>query len=437
MPVVGELCRPSCAVSEIEFAVTLFRMLRCSEQLLVAGVQTIRVARLTLSNYRNFKRMTLDLEPGLTVFYGANGQGKSNLLEAIYLLSVARSSRTTSDQSLVNSSQFPNDSHAQVLTVAKEGDIATQVQIDFEAATAHTNLEGITDGKLANGKIRKTLRVNGLKCTAAEFVGALNAVSFAAEDIALVMGPPSTRRKYLDILISQGDVTYFRTLQRYARVVQQRNHLLRRIRDRQSGISELAFWDERLIEEGTSIFERRFEAVEQVTSYAQDAHVRLIGRSEPLRIRYKPRIGTQKLSQYSSASIISDAFSNGVESVKQKELSRGISLIGPHRDELVFGLGENVAAIYASRGQARTIALALKLAEARFITKNTKRSPILALDDVLSELDELRRRLVLEVAMEYEQTLVTTTDLDRVEQQVLQRANCWHISAGKISPKGN
>ncbi len=398
-----------------------------------AGVPTIRVARLTLSNYRNIESATLELEPGLTVFHGDNGQGKSNLLEAVYLLSVARSARASADRSLVNSSLALEGGHAQVLAVAREGDAATQVQVDFEVTAPQARSGASGDGDPARATVQKSLRVNGVQRTAAEFVGAFNAVSFTAEDIALVTGAPGGRRRYLNILISQGDAAYLRTLQRYGRVVQQRNHLLRRVRDRQAGPDELAFWDERLAEEGAVIIERRSEVVEQVAVHARDAHERLAGNSEPLGIEYRPRMGPGEPPERFHAARIADTLSESIAAVRDREISQGASVVGPHRDELTFTLDGDDAGVYASRGQARTVALALKLAEAAFVARDTGRRPVLALDDVLSELDAVRRRLVLEAVREYEQILLTTTDLDRVDDEFLSNADCWQVSGGEVS----
>ena len=399
------------------------------------GGHPIRLSKLTLTNIRNHENTLLELNPGLTVFRGRNAAGKSNLLESAYMLAIARSPRAGSDRELVSWAVARRGGHAQVAGVAREGDVTVQVQIDFEVAPPP-----LTDPRAEPpaAPMSKSMRVNGIERTAAEFVGSANVVLFEADDLALVLGPPSGRRRYLDILISQSDPTYLKTLQRYGRVVRNRNLLLRRMRDGRAGEDELVFWDERLVFEGAAIVERRSRVVRTLTERACKAYGDLTGEKETLDISYRPRLSagleTNGTDRGESQVTVAETMTTALETARAREIGQGVTVIGPHRDDLELRLDCEAAAIYASRGQARSIALALKLAEAGFVAAATGRTPVLALDDVLSELDEERRHMVLEAAASYEQVLLTTTDYDLVERSFLEQASRCEVDAGKVVP---
>lgn len=309
---------------------------------------------------------------------------------------------------------------------AREAETTIHAQIDFEVPPPDSE----------PAALKKSLRVNGVPRPAAEFVGAVNVVAFAAEDIELVTGAPSDRRRYLDILISQTDSVYLRMLQRFMRVVTQRNHLLRQVRERRAHEDELDFWDGRLAAEGGAIVDRRRKAVERLLAYAAPAHQELAGVGQRLEIEYLPKLSDQNVpAPPGSATELAGAIARSLKGVRARELAQGMSVVGPHRDELQLTLGGQPAGLFASRGQARTIALALRLAEASFVEKYTGRKPVLALDDVLSELDADRRRRVLAAARGYEQTLLTATEFDLVPADFLRTARRFTIKAGEITPE--
>jgi len=393
----------------------------------------IRLSQLTLSNFRNFNSAKADLMPGLIVIQGLNGQGKSNLLEAIYMLSVAKSPRASQDRQLVGWEMLKSGGHSQILGVARESEQTIKVQIDFEVIPAIKAAGDETAQGVAS--VQKSLRSNGIKRTGSEFVGVFNVVAFAVEDIELVTGGPSVRRRYLDILISQVDPAYLKALQRYQKVTTQRNNMLRLIRERRAGMDELHFWDERLCEEGAGIIERRSIAIDQLTPLAAQSHARLADGDDGLGLEYLPELGPGERPPQMRASEINDTLTQSLAVVRDREIARAVSVIGPHRDELAISLHERDAGSFSSRGQARTIALALKLAEGMLVSNVTGRSPVLALDDVLSELDIRRRRLVLEAAQEYEQVLVTTTDFAMVEAGFLEEASQFQVEDGKLTPR--
>jgi DNA replication and repair protein RecF len=360
------------------------------------------------------------------VFEGENGHGKSNLLEAIYMLAIAKSPRASNDRELINWRLSESGGHAQALGIGREGDQTTQAQIDFDVA-----------GPGAGGSgMRKSLRINGIVRSASDFVGRLNVVFFEAEDLEIVTGSPSTRRRYLDILISQSDPAYLKSLQRYSKVVTQRNSLLRRVREGAAGPDEMAFWDERLAYEGAEVVRQRAQAVERLREEAVPAHARLTDGHD-LALVYQPQLtasgpGDAQVERLSHAAIEA-ALGEGLREARQREVAQGVTVVGPHRDELLILLNGQPAASFASRGQARIIALSLKMAEAAVVRGATGRTPTLALDDILSELDPIRRRLVLESVADYEQVLLTTAERDAVVEEFLSKADLYEVRDGRVT----
>jgi DNA replication and repair protein RecF len=368
------------------------------------------------------------LRPGLTLFQGHNGHGKSNLLEAVYMLAIAKSPRASHERELVNWSLAETGGHMQVLGVGRNGDNTIQAQIDVDV-TAPSSARGVPG-------FRKGLRVNGIKRSAIDFVGNLNIVFFEAEDLEIVYGSPGRRRRYLDILISQSNPTYLKSLQRYGQVVTQRNQLLRRIRDGVSEEMELTFWDERLAYEGSRVTDSRRRSVDGLNDHAVPAH-RDLTDGDQLELEYRPRITAASDDRPDVGSMTAEQIEHemktAIAGLRRREIAQGATVMGPHRDDLEIRLNGNSAGQFASRGQARTIALSLKLAEAIFVTNSTGRTPILALDDVLSELDPERRRLVLEAATRHEQVLLTSTEPGIVPEQFLESADIYTVMNGRVT----
>ena len=368
------------------------------------------------------------MRPGLTLFQGQNGHGKSNLLEAAYMLAIAKSPRSSHERELVNWSLAETGGHMQVLGVGRDNDSTIQAQIDVDV-TAPGSARGMPG-------FRKGLRVNGIKRSAIDFVGNLNIVFFEAEDLEIVYGSPGRRRRYLDILISQSNPAYLKSLQRYGQVVTQRNQLLRRIRDGVSEEMELTFWDERLAYEGSRVTDSRRRSVDGLNDHAVPAH-RDLTDGDQLELEYRPRITAASDDRPDVGSMTAEQIEHemktAIAGLRRREIAQGVTVMGPHRDDLEIRLNGNSAGQFASRGQARTIALSLKLAEAIFVTNSTGRTPILALDDVLSELDPERRRLVLEAATRHEQVLLTSTEPGIVPEQFLESADIYTVMNGRVT----
>jgi DNA replication and repair protein RecF len=381
----------------------------------------VYLSHLVLTNFRNYHRLEMDLPTGLSVFHGRNAQGKSNLLEAVYLLSIAKAYRAASDREAIGKAVGDDHGHTQVLGVAHRGQDRVRIVVDMR-------LEGAVD-ETSQSHLRKEIRVNGISRPASELVGTVNAVLFDAEDIHLVSGPPAARRRYLDILICQMDRVYLRALQRYQKVVYQRNHLLRLLREGRAQSRELDFWNEALVKEGVFITVRRGHVVQELGALARDLYSQLTEGQEELAVDYVPSIPTESEEEGG----VHRAFVRALEDGVGREIALGSSQCGPHRDDVRLKVGEMEAATYVSRGQARTLAITLKLAEGTLLKREHGESPILLLDDVLSELDTSRRRHLLEYVCQSEQALISTTDLDRIEERFLGQASKFLVENGAIT----
>jgi len=383
----------------------------------------MHLMRLSLTNFRNYGRQTLELAPGPVLLLGENAQGKTNLLEAMFLLATGRSERASIDGDFI-AWGVRNDpqpfAQAGGRAMRGSGEIAVEVTITGRAG-AHGNL-------IAS----KRFKLNGVPKRASDVVGAILAVLFTTDDMELVKGAPSGRRRYLDVMLSQADHRYLRALQRYTKVVAQRNALLKRIGEGSSRRDELAYWDEEMARDGAAILAGRAAALRQIALHAADAHARLSGERELLGVTYEPRFAdawTPGRIAAGDPEEIASALLDRLQATRARDIAAGVTLIGPHRDDFALTLGGESAASFASRGQQRTAALALRLAEARFLRDASGEQPILLLDDVLSELDEHRRASVL-AAIEADQIFITSPDRDRFPADLIRDAQVWQVTAG-------
>ena len=382
------------------------------------------LSRLRLTNFRNLIHLDLGLSPGVTVYYGPNAQGKTTLLEAIYILCIARSFRAENEREVVNFQAAKAGEQALVDgTIEKDGQ-RLRVIVGYQP-TQRSNQEG--NGLAYN--VRKEIRVNRLKRTAGELIGQVNAVLFSAADIELVQGPPSGRRRFLDILLSQADPMYLKGLQRYHRVVQQRNQLLRLLREGRAKSDELAFWDDELVREGAWITWRRYEAMRELTPACVRLHEDLSGPEENLEVEYRPSV-----SLAADVTAVEDNFREALAAASHRERARPVTAVGPHRDDFNLMINGADMGVFASRGQARTMALTLRLAEAEFLASVRGEGPVVLFDDALSEMDSSRRHRLLEKATRYEQVLITTTDLEQVSGFFGSGADYRYVANGQVWP---
>jgi DNA replication and repair protein RecF len=359
---------------------------------------------ITLQDLRGYGAAHLAFGPGPQLIVGPNAAGKTSLLEAIVLLAWGRSHRTSTDAELI---RWGAD-------VARVEGLAGPETI--EVAFARSGAGG--------GGARKRIRVNGVARRASGLVGLLRTVLFAPEEMLLVVGSPGLRRAAIDQLASQRGNAYLRDLATYTRTLQQRNSLLRAIREEQATRAELRFWDDTFLDSGSAIVEARLQLLADLAGPLAAAHAEIApeeAAGASLAIRYATN--APALPGESPR----DALARRLVETAEKEVWNGSTLIGPHRDDIVFELGGRDLAGFASRGQQRTAILAFKLAELDLLTAQDGRPPLLLLDDVFSELDPERRSHLVRRIAELPQSFVTTTTLADLDPGLVAAATPWEV----------
>lgn len=391
----------------------------------------MQLERLTLTNVRTFRNLDVSLERGLHVVTGPNGCGKTNLLESIALLATTRSSRAGADVEIISQEAL----YEEPLPVAR---LYAEVVTNSEPVSVEVAIT--CRGSGIKGKQPPTagrrFRVNGIARRASDLIGQLRVVHFSADDIQIIAGSPGQRRRYLDITISQLDSIYVRALQRYQRVLQQRNGLLRRLQERHGrSAEELDFWDGELAAAGGIVLVGRALALDALSRRAAEHHSQLAPESGSLEVCYQPRLPAAQIEIILGGATPEEAavvFQETLLSRRADDIAAGVTRSGPHRDDVSFKIGDQEAGIYASRGEQRTVALALRLAEVAFSHERTGDPPLLLLDDILSELDVVRRERVLVAAYGVDQVILTTPDLDRPSKNELPGARRYSIERGKL-----
>lgn len=399
----------------------------------------MHIEHLSLNNFRNYARLELSLPPtGPVVLRGANAQGKTNLLESIYYLATARSPYTASDRQLIN--------------WRAEDDPIPFARLSAEVCTRHHPLNRVEMtlllDKTSDGatRFRKVIKLNGVEKRVMDMVGLLNVVLFLPQDLTLIEGSPSDRRRFIDNTLGQVDSAYLLAIDTYEKILPQRNALLRRIGDRQASPRELSYWDEQIVQVGSIIIAGRQKFLQELEYNAQRAHLELTGKREILTLRYQPSFvptfaGDGQLSfempgldihRDLTPEQIAPQFAAQLKERQGESISRGMTLVGPHRDELRLFINDRDVGLYGSRGQARTAVMAFKLAELTWMRDRIGEWPILLLDEVVAELDAERRAFLLERIDGVTQTLATTTELDIFTDSFLKRATIWHVENGQI-----
>ncbi len=342
----------------------------------------MRVKSLSINGFRNFKKVSLKFDDGFSVFAftGANGQGKTNILEALFLLAISKSFRTRENADLIGF----NEDHCSLKSDIERGDetLALELIVTREPP-------------------KKTLKINGVQKKAADFIGNLNAVFFSPDDIGMIHLSPSIRRRYLDLLLSQLDRDYLEDSLKYQQALKQRNSLLKQIADEQSKEEELDFWDRQLAELALRIMQKRTGVISSINSKASDYYRQVSGHQDELKIQYAP-------------SLESENFLETLNKNHSRDIAIGSTQKGPHRDDLVFMCNGHDMASFASRGEWRSLVLTLKFAEIDLLKERKGFYPILLLDDVFSELDERRQKYLFNI-IKNTQTFITTTHPEFLE----------------------
>ncbi|MEO8229241.1 MAG: DNA replication/repair protein RecF [Chloroflexota bacterium] len=361
-----------------------------------------------LRDLRGYALLEMRFGRGPQLVWGPNAAGKTSLLEAIVLLAWGRSHRTSDDAELI---RWGSD------LARVEGRIGSSAPTPGSDPTT-IEVALVREG---GGGQRKRIRVNGVPRRAAALGGVLRTVMFAPEDMLLVAGSPGPRRTALDTLAASRSPTFAADLATYGRALQQRNGLLRAIREGTAGRDELRFWDAALLESGAAVVEGRLATIDAVAEPLRRAHAEIAPNEGRLSLRYETNAPQRP------GETVRDALRRRLEETAEKEAWNGTTLVGPHRDDIVFELEGRDLAGFASRGQQRTAILALKLAELDLLTAHDGRPPLLLLDDVFSELDPERRAHLVRQIAELPQAFVTTTTLDDLDPALRAAATAWSV----------
>lgn len=370
---------------------------------------------LELENFRNHRRLRLEFEQetGLTYLIGDNGQGKTNVLEAIYMLALAKSFRVSDEENLI-----------------KWGEDFGRVRGGF--AEAEGEPIGPSSMEIFLGlppQPRRAFKVNDVKSSATNFIGRVKAVFFHPEDLNMLYLGPDLRRRYLDILILQKSRPYFMAIRKFKRVKEQRNALLNAVREGQAGEKDLEVWDEQLIREGALVWQERAKAMAFIDENLAQKYSEISQKKVQLRVRYKNSLGLD-FAPLTMTSNLAEVYAEEMRRARVRDIASGHTQIGPHRDDLEFLLEGRPIVEHASRGEYRTILLALKMIEMDFFSEDGGR-PILLLDDVFSELDHERQKFLLEKVSAFQTFITTTKDSAVINQEKLLAGEFIEIAEGK------
>jgi DNA replication and repair protein RecF len=399
---------------------------------------------LSLTNFRKFTRLDIDIPRRVVVLVGANAQGKTSVLEAIYFLAAFTSFQTHADRQIVNFYEAKNSP----LTV-------TRLVAEYQRGKSKHRIEArlILEpmGVLNSQRLRKEVLLDGVKRSVNEVVGHFNAVIFVPQMSQIVEGTPEDRRRYLNLALAQSTPAYARILSEYNQALTQRNALLKLLGERGGTSDQLEVWDDALTRLGAQIILWRIEAIQQIEHLASRVHHELTRGSEILRLAYEPafdplpkperQLGLKLDTVVDRSGLelneIRDGFRARLRELRGEEIARGVTTIGPHRDELRFLANDIDLGSYGSRGQVRTTLLSLKLAEVNWMKDRTGEWPVILLDEVMAELDAERRADLMKYIGESEQVLFTTTDLNTFTKDFVDNIEVWRVMDGKVEKRSS
>ena len=413
----------------------------------------IRIEHLSLTHFRNYRSLELDLPGGLVLLVGANAQGKTNLLESVFLLATGHAHSADADREMVgwSAAREPIPYGRVAATVASEAGTRTEVEVvmqlarqtgprEIEAAP-WASIEEPGPSALAGGALQKAFKVNGVRRRSANSGGAVVVVLAGPEEVELIGGPPSARRRFLDLPSWQTDPAYAQALSRYQRVLTQRNALVRRSREAGGGRpGEMDVWDGELAEAGSYVLSRRGVMLRALEPEAMAAHAALLGRDpeNPLWFDYRGTVPDGGADGEAGSG--RERMLSALRASWPRDSGAGATTVGPHRDDLRVFEGEVDLGTYGSRGQQRSVALALVLGQAAYVRSVVGEEPVLLLDDPLSELDPERRARLLDLCAPgpqngvARQVLVTTADLELAPAEVRGSAQAvLRVDQGRVA----
>jgi len=408
----------------------------------------LHLRRLSLTNFRSLTRLDADLPKRAVVLTGQNAQGKTSVLEAIYFLAAFTSFQTNVDRQMVNFHE------------AKNPLAVTRLVADYQRGKTKHRLEArlILEAAGATGqRLRKEILLDGVKRQVNDVIGHFNAVIFVPQMSQIIEGGPDERRRYLNLALAQAVPAYARTLSDYSQAVTQRNALLKALNEGSGTVpslsrgnsSQLNVWDEALVQHGAQLIHWRIQAVQEIERLASRIHHELTRGAEILRLAYEPaydplpkpdgQFGLKLDTTIDRSSIelkdIQEGFLAQLKTIRGEEIARGVTTIGPHRDDLRFIINKADVSNYGSRGQIRTTLLALKLAEVEWMKERTGEYPVILLDEVMAELDASRRADLLRYVTQESQVLFTATDLNLFSPEFTKSADIWDVKGGVVTPR--
>ncbi|MBQ9489520.1 MAG: DNA replication/repair protein RecF [Lachnospiraceae bacterium] len=360
------------------------------------------IKSIELSDYRNYDHLSLEFSPGTNILYGDNAQGKTNILEAIYVSATTKSHKGSKDRDIIN---FDKE-EAHIRTVIEKENVDTRIDMHLRKNKS------------------KGLAIDGQRVKkAADLIGLCNVVFFSPEDLGIIKNGPSERRRFVDMELCQLDSFYFYNLSNYNKIVDQRNTLLKDMYFNPQLRETLNIWDMQLVSYGSKIIERRKLFVEQLNEIIEGIHYSLSGGREKIKIVYEPDVEM-------------DAFEKKLQENQERDVRSKMTTVGPHRDDFSFLIGDVDIRKFGSQGQQRTAALSLKLSEIELVKKITKDTPILLLDDVLSELDSNRQNYLLN-SIGTIQTIITCTGLEEFVNNRFEIDRVYKVTNGTVDIMNN
>ena len=373
----------------------------------------MKINNITLRCFRNYEQLSLDLSANLNIFTGLNAQGKTNIIEAVHLCSLGISHRTRSDGDLIMLNQMQ-----------------AKVDIKFVKAGVESELKFI----LRRGKGRQ-IELNGSIASQKELPGTLTMVLFSPEDLMLIKGGPLLRRRFLDIELSQTSLLYYSELVRYNKILQQRNSLLKKIREQKALPEMLDMWDCQLAKSAAFLAHKRLIGVDKLVQIAQQIHTEISKGREKLSFSYVIHKADEKLSTVKTkgASELAKWYEEALYKYRNYDIFRGSTSVGIHRDDIAFDVDGIDLKSFGSQGQQRSCVLSLKLSELQFLKGETGEYPVLLLDDVMSELDAGRRKSLLNLLQTKNiQTLITATDKSLFEHTAKENDSFFTVEKGHV-----